>query len=157
VVLQFHTQVTTQIWELKDLVYQNTRIPRNTIELNFKDQFLEDDKSLADRGIRDGDLLGMHGHLSATLFPSKLYLLPVETIFENHIRSVRFGAHQVWGHMMGGDKTVYEHTTCFKRAAHKVFGHVPSIHADHEVEVVLEIDHVFKKASLIHWTLHRLI
>ncbi len=34
-------------------------------------------------------------------------------IFENHIRRVRFGAVQVWGHMVDGDQTVYEHTTWF--------------------------------------------
>jgi hypothetical protein len=79
-------------------------------------------------------------------------------IFEDHIRIVRFGAVQVWGHMVGGDQTVYEHTTWFKRAARRLLGHVPAIHADGEVEIVLDISHVFKKELVANlydflWTL----
>jgi hypothetical protein len=46
----------------------------------------------------------------------------------------------------------------FKRAARRLLGHVPAIHADGEVEIVLEIDHVFKKELVANlydfiWTL----
>jgi hypothetical protein len=79
-------------------------------------------------------------------------------IFENHIRRVCFGAVQVWGHMVGGDQTVYEHTTWFKRAARRLLGHVPAIHADGEMEIVLDNSHMFKKDLVTNlydfiWTL----
>jgi len=84
--------------------------------------------------------------------------LSAENIVVHHISIVRFGACQVWGHMVGGFETRWKHTTWFKRTTHKIFGHVRAIHENEPNEVVLEIDGVFKSALVARlydflWTL----